>query len=78
MLEMWLSKKRLLSNSTPRFLTVDEELTKQPSSFRPCSRLLHAEVLGPIIKGIVVVVGIYSSHTQSYQGTISSEMQGFG
>ncbi len=53
MLEMWLSKERLLSNSTPRFLTVDEELTKQPSSFRQCSRLLHAEVLGQIIKGIV-------------------------
>jgi len=49
MLETWLSKKRLLSNSTPRFLTDDEELTEQPSSFRECSRLLHAEFLGPIV-----------------------------
>ncbi len=49
MLEMWLSKKRLLSNSTPRFLTDDEEFTEQQSSVRQCSRLLHAEVFGPII-----------------------------
>ncbi len=49
MLETWLSKERLLSNSTPRFLTDDEELTEQPSSVRQCSRLLHEEVLGPII-----------------------------
>uniref|UniRef100_A0A8C2ANX5 BMERB domain-containing protein n=1 Tax=Cyprinus carpio TaxID=7962 RepID=A0A8C2ANX5_CYPCA len=34
MLEMWLSKERLLSNSTPRFLTDDEELTEQPSNLR--------------------------------------------
>ncbi len=26
MLETWLSKERLLSNSTPRFITDDEEL----------------------------------------------------
>ncbi len=32
MLEMWLSKERLLSDSTPRFLTDDKELTEQPSS----------------------------------------------
>ncbi len=49
MLETWLSKERLLSNSTPRFLTDDEELTKQPSSVRQCSRLLLVGVLGPII-----------------------------
>ncbi len=49
MLETWLSKERLLSNSTPRFLTDDEELTEQPSSVRQCSRLLLLGVLGPII-----------------------------
>ncbi len=49
MLETWLSKERLLLNSTPRFLTDDEELTEQPSSVRQCSMLLHAEVFGPII-----------------------------
>ncbi len=31
-LETWLSKERLLSNITPRFLTDDEESTEQPSS----------------------------------------------
>ncbi len=40
MLEMWLSKVRLLLNSTPRFLTDDEEFTEQPSSVRQYSRLL--------------------------------------
>ncbi len=40
-----LFKERLLSNSTPRFLTDDEELTEHPSSVRPCSRSLDAEVL---------------------------------
>ncbi len=49
MLEMWLSKERLLSNSTPRFLTDDEESREQPSSVRLCSRLLLVWVLGPII-----------------------------
>lgn len=49
MLQTWLSKERLLSNSTPRFLTDDEELTEQPSSLRQRSRLLHTELLGPII-----------------------------
>ncbi len=49
MLEMCLSKERLLSNSTPRFLTDDEELREQPSSVRQCSRLLLVWVLGPII-----------------------------
>ncbi len=29
MLETWLLKERLLSNSTPSFLTDDEELTEQ-------------------------------------------------
>ncbi len=32
-----------------RFLTDDEESTKQPSSVRQCSRLLLVGVLGPII-----------------------------
>jgi len=49
MLETWLSKERLLSNSTPKFLTDNEELTEQPSSLRQRSRLLHAEFLGSII-----------------------------
>ncbi len=49
MLEMWLSKERLLSNSTTRFLTDDEESREQPSSVRQCSRLLRVGVLGPII-----------------------------
>ncbi len=48
MLETWLSKERLLLNSTPRFITDDEESTEQPSSVRQCSRLLHAEVFGLI------------------------------
>ncbi len=34
MLETWLSNERLLSNSTLRFLTDEEELTEQPSSVR--------------------------------------------
>ncbi len=50
MLETWLSKERLLSNSTPRFLTDDEESREQPSSVRQCSRLLLVWFLGPIIK----------------------------
>ncbi len=50
MLETWFSKERLLSNSTPRVLTDDEELTEQLSSIRQCFRLLHAEVFGPIIE----------------------------
>ncbi len=49
MLETWPSKDRLLSNSTPRFLTDDEESREQPSSVRPCSSLLTVEVLGLII-----------------------------
>ncbi len=53
MLEMWLSKEKLLSNSTARFLIDDEELTEQPSSDRQCSKLLLVEVLGPIIKNSV-------------------------
>ncbi len=55
MLETWLSKERLLLNSTPRFLTDDEELTEQPSSVRQCSRLLHAEVFGPIINIFIFI-----------------------
>ncbi len=53
MLETWLPKERLLSNSRHRFLTDDEELTEQPSSVRQCSRLLHAEVFGPIINTFI-------------------------
>ncbi len=40
--EIWLSKERLLSNSTPMFLTDDGESTEQPSS-------VIMGVLGPII-----------------------------
>ncbi len=54
MLEMWLSKERLLSNSTPRFLNDDEESREQPSSVRQCSRLLLVWFLGLIIKNLVV------------------------
>ncbi len=46
---MWLSNERLPSNSTPMFLTDDEESTEQPSSVRQCSRLLLVGVLGPIM-----------------------------
>ncbi len=46
MLETWLSNERLLSNSTPRFLTDEEELREQPSSVRQCSRLLLVWFLG--------------------------------
>ncbi len=41
MLETWLSKERLLLNSTPRVLTDDEESREQPSSVRQCSRLYN-------------------------------------
>ncbi len=51
-----LAIKRLLSNSTSRFLTEDKELTEQPSSVRQCSRLLHVEVFGPIINTSVFFV----------------------
>ncbi len=37
MLETWLSKERVLSNSRHRFLTNYEELKEQPSSVRQCS-----------------------------------------
>ncbi len=53
MLETWFSKENLLSNSTPRFLTNDKELTEQSSSVRQCFRLLHVEVFGPIIKTFI-------------------------
>ncbi len=49
MLETWMSKERLLSNSTPRFLTDDEILREQPSSDRQCSRLLLVWFIGLII-----------------------------
>jgi len=48
-LEMWLSIERLVSKSTPRLLPDDEYLTEQPS-VRQHSRLLRAEVFGPIIR----------------------------
>ncbi len=41
MLETCFSKEKLLSNSTPRFLTDDEEFTEHQSSVRQWSRLLH-------------------------------------
>jgi len=49
-LEMWLSIERLVSKSTPRLLPDDEYLTEQPLSVRQHSRLLRAEVFGPIIR----------------------------
>ncbi len=69
MLETWLSKERLLSNSTPRFLTDDEESREQPSSVRQCSRLLLVWFLGPIINTSVfqnLVVRNYSSSSFFY------------
>ncbi len=53
MLEMWMTKERLLSNSTPRFLTDDEESTEEPSSVRQFSRLLLLWFLGPAINSSV-------------------------
>ncbi len=49
MLETWLSKERLLLNSTPRFLTDDEEFTEQPSSVDSVLGYYLWGVLGPII-----------------------------
>ncbi len=49
MLETWMSKERLLSNSTPRFLTDYEESREQPSSVRQCYRLLLVWFLGQTI-----------------------------
>ncbi len=46
---MCLSKERLLSNSTSRLLTDDEETREQSSSVRQCSWLLLVWFLGPII-----------------------------
>ncbi len=48
MLETWLSNEILISNSTPRFLTDDEESTEQPSSVTQYSKLLLVGSLGPI------------------------------
>ncbi len=64
-------EKRLRSNSTPRFLTDDEQSTMQSSSVRQCSRLLLVGVLGPIINASVfffqnLVVRNYSSSTFLY------------
>ncbi len=70
MLETWLSKERLLSNSTLRFQTDDEESREQPSSVRQCSRLLPVWFLGPIINTSVffqnLVVRNYSSSSFLY------------
>ncbi len=54
MLATWLSKERLLSNSTPRFLTDDEESREQPSRVRQCSMLLLVWFLGLIINTSVI------------------------
>ncbi len=48
-----LLKERLLSNSTPIFLTDDEESREKPSSVRQCSRLLLVWFLGTIINNSV-------------------------
>ncbi len=64
MLETWMSKERLLSNSTPRFLTDYEESREQPSSVRQCYRLLLVWFLGQTINTSVfqnLVVRNYSS-----------------
>ncbi len=64
MLETWMSKERLLSNSTPRFLTDYEESREQASSVRQCSRLLLVWFLGQTINTSVfqnLVVRNYSS-----------------
>ncbi len=45
---------KVLSNSTPRFLTDDEESREQPSSVRQCSRLLLVWFLGLIINTSVI------------------------
>ncbi len=74
MLEMCLSKERLLSNSTPRFLADDEESREQPSSVRQCSRLLLVGLLGPIItpsefrskKLLVIQIFISTMHSISF------------
>ena len=54
MLETWLSNERLVSKSTPRFLTDDKDLTEQPSIVRQYSRLVRAEDFGPIIGNSVL------------------------
>ncbi len=61
MLETWLSKERLLLNSTPRFLTDDEEFTEQPSSVRQCFSTNH------IIKFAddTTVVGLITNNDES-------------
>ncbi len=70
MLEMWLSKERLLWKSTPRFLTDDEESREQPSSVRQCSSLLLVWFLGLIINTCFfqnLVVRNYSSSSFLYR-----------
>ncbi len=69
MLETWLSKERLLSNSTPRFLTDDEESREQPSSVRQCSRLLLVWFLGPIINTSVFSVGDFKLVVRNYSSS---------
>ena len=49
-LDTWHSNERLVSKSTPRFLTNDEDSTEQPSSVRQYSRLLIEDVFCPIIR----------------------------
>ncbi len=66
MLETWLSKERLLTNSTPRFLTDDEEPTEQPSSVRQCSKLLFVGVFSEFSSKKLLVIQFfyidYASH----------------
>ncbi len=49
-LVLLVSKEISLLNTTPWFLTDDEDLTEQLLSVIQSFRLLHAEVLGPINK----------------------------
>ena len=64
-LDTWLSNERLVSKSTPRFITDDEDLKEQPQY----SRLLREEVFCPIIRNSVfqnLEVGNYKSSNFLY------------
>ncbi len=77
MLGTWLLKQIFLLNSTPRFLTDDEELREQPSSVRQCSRLLLVWFLGLIINTSFqnLVVRNHSSSSFLYRLCISQVSQ---
>ncbi len=56
-----------MSNSTPRFLTDDEESREQPSSVRQCSKLLLVGGLGLIINSFFFAIRNYSSSRFLYR-----------